>query len=55
MANETIHYLQHGKAPCPISDSNEVPGDWPSGHLWSGKWGDVNCAGCLKHKPEEKE
>jgi len=44
-----VHYLRAGRAPCGIQG---VPKVWPSGHLWSAYWDEVDCPDCLKHKLE---
>lgn len=61
----TVHYLHHMGVPCGgpngisqlptvplILKISSVPGDWPDGHLWSDNWADVNCPGCLIHRPK---
>lgn len=45
---KTIHYLRHGYCLCGMTENS--PGHWPFGHLWSAAWKDVNCTGCLAKK-----
>lgn len=43
-----IHHLWSGFPGCA---RHALPNKWPPMHLWSVKWDDVNCEGCLRYKP----
>lgn len=43
LPDPAIHLLRYGRTPCGMPSP---PGEWPTGHSWSGDAADITCAPC---------